>query len=96
MKFSIAVAALMVSTGLAFSPVPASSYKTKLSSTATPPERVAPDAGSTPEWEGKTGLKPEEFMASDMSKPDLGGMWECPLTRWDSEGYVDMLLMHVR
>jgi len=21
-----------------------------------------------------------------MSKPDLSGMWECPLTRWDSEG----------
>jgi hypothetical protein len=24
-------------------------------------------------------------MASDLSKPDLGGMWECPLTRWDSD-----------
>mmetsp|Transcript_17391 Transcript_17391/g.25989 ORF Transcript_17391/g.25989 Transcript_17391/m.25989 type:complete len:391 (-) Transcript_17391:51-1223(-) len=25
-------------------------------------------------------------MQSDMSKPDLSGMWECPLTRWDSDG----------
>lgn len=24
-------------------------------------------------------------MQSDVTKPDLGGMWECPLTRWDSE-----------
>jgi hypothetical protein len=24
-------------------------------------------------------------MASDLSKPDLAGMWECPLTRWDSD-----------
>jgi hypothetical protein len=24
-------------------------------------------------------------MASDMSKPDLSGMWECPLTRWSSD-----------
>lgn len=25
-------------------------------------------------------------MRSDTMKPDLSGMWECPLTRWDSEG----------
>jgi len=24
-------------------------------------------------------------MQSDPSKPDISGMWECPLTRWDSE-----------
>lgn len=61
---------------------------TKLASTIekTAPERVAPDAGWEPEWEGRTGLAPEEFMKSDMNKEDLSGMWECPLTRWDSEG----------
>jgi len=25
-------------------------------------------------------------MKSDMNKDDLSGMWECPLTRWDSDG----------
>lgn len=53
-----------------------------------PPTRVAPDAGYEPEWEDRPGLSPEEFMQSDMNKPDLSGMWECPLTRWDPEGYV--------
>ena len=57
-----------------------------LQSTATPPERLAPDAGYIPEWEGRTGYSPEKFMESDMSKPDLSGMWECPLTLWDSDG----------
>jgi hypothetical protein len=47
---------------------------------------VAPDAGYVPEWEDRPGLTPEEFMESDMSKPDLSGMWECPLTRWDYKG----------
>jgi hypothetical protein len=54
--------------------------------TANPPERVAPDAGYVPDWEDRAGLSPEEFMKSDMTKPDLSEMWECPLTLWDSEG----------
>jgi hypothetical protein len=60
----------------------------KLASTVAPPERVAPDAGKVPDWEDRPGLSPEEFMESDMSKPDLSGMWECPLTLWDDEGCV--------
>ena len=51
-------------------------------------KREAPSAGWVPDWEDRPGLTPEEFMESDMSKPDLSGMWECPLTRWNSEGYV--------
>lgn len=51
-------------------------------------EKKAPGAGWTPEWEGRTGLPVAEFMQSDLSKPDLSGMWECPLTRWDYQGYV--------
>jgi hypothetical protein len=51
-----------------------------------PPTREAPGAGFMPEWEGREGLSPEAFMKSDMSKPDLSAMWECPLTRWDSDG----------
>mmetsp|Transcript_5340 Transcript_5340/g.10180 ORF Transcript_5340/g.10180 Transcript_5340/m.10180 type:complete len:452 (-) Transcript_5340:120-1475(-) len=50
------------------------------------PDRVAPGAGYVPEWEDRPGLSPQEFMKSDLSKPDLSGMWECPLTRWNSEG----------
>jgi len=89
MKFSIAALALASSAPsvLGFSPSTAGQrLSSALSSTVEPPERTAPDAGYIPEWEDRTGLTPEEFMASDMSKPDLAGMWECPLTRWDSEG----------
>lgn len=57
-----------------------------LFSAAAPPKREAPGAGYVPEWEGRESKKsPEEFLLSDMSKPDLSEMWECPLTRWDSD-----------
>ena len=59
-----------------------------LSSAVAPPERTAPSAGWMPDWEDRPGLSPEEFMESDMSKADRSEMWECPLTRWDSDGYV--------
>mmetsp|Transcript_2348 Transcript_2348/g.3678 ORF Transcript_2348/g.3678 Transcript_2348/m.3678 type:complete len:457 (+) Transcript_2348:116-1486(+) len=81
-------AALAANQSTAFAPTRSRSsnvISTKLSSTMQPPERTAPDAGYVPDWEGRTGLAPEEFIASDMAKPDLSGMWECPLTRWDSE-----------
>ena len=73
------------------SPLQSSSGSTRSSSLFStiekdPPVKTAPGAGWEPEWEGREGLSPEEFMASDMNKPDLSGMWECPLTRWDSEG----------
>jgi hypothetical protein len=58
----------------------------RFSTTASPPERTAPDAGWEPEWEGRDGLPASEFIQSDMSKPDIAGMWECPLTRWDADG----------
>jgi len=54
--------------------------------TTAPPDRVAPDSGYTPDWEDRPGLPVEEFIKSDESKPDLSGMWECPLTKWDSDG----------
>lgn len=91
----IAATALLLALGgaSAFSPAPRASLTTRLASTvekpaetAVAPERTAPDAGWEPDWEGRTGLAPEEFMKSDMDKPDLSGMWECPLTRWDSNG----------
>ncbi|CAJ1958510.1 unnamed protein product [Cylindrotheca closterium] len=56
-----------------------------LFSTLEAPKREAPGAGYVPEWENRPGLSEEEFMKSDMSKPDLSGMWECPLTKWDSD-----------
>jgi len=77
----------------AFSPSLTSNARlatSSLSSTAEPPERLAPDAGYVPDWEDRSGLSPNKFMLSDMSKPDLSGMWECPLTRWDSDG-VDVV-----
>lgn len=60
--------------------------KSSLFSTVEPPIRVAPDAGWEPDWEDREGLPQEKFLNSDMSKADISGMWECPLTRWDSEG----------
>ena len=93
MKISAAIIATLATSSTAFTPpsIPQQQYSsTKLYSTiekpTTAPERTAPSAGYEPEWEGRTGLSPEEFMKSDMNKPDLSGMWECPLTLWDSEG----------
>ena len=90
MKLSIAALALATSAPavLGFSSQPRKVSSSALSSTMEPPERVAPDAGFMPEWEDRPGLTPEQYMSSDMSKPDLSEMWECPLTRWDSSGYV--------
>ena len=79
-------AATLISSAVAFAPARQAAFNTKLQSTAEPPERTAPDAGYTPAWEDRPGLDPEVFIQSDMDKPDLSGMWECPLTRWDSEG----------
>lgn len=88
MKLSIAALALATPSVLGFSSRTTKASSSALSSTMEPPERIAPDAGYIPEWENRPGLSPEKFMESDMSKPDLAGMWECPLTRWDSDGYV--------
>jgi len=80
-------AAAILSTAAAFAPSTQISFATRLQATveAGVPDRVAPDAGYTPEWEDRPGLSPEEFMKSDNSKSDLSGMWECPITRWDSK-----------
>ena len=90
MKLSLAALALATSAPavLGFTSQTTKVSSSALSSTVEPPERIAPDAGYVPEWENRPGLSPEQFMESDMSKPDLAGMWECPLTRWDSDGYV--------
>lgn len=82
---------LTLSGASAFAPAPRGSISTTLASTVeepavAAPERTAPGAGYVPDWEGREGLSPEEFMNSDMAKPDLGGMWECPLTLWNSAG----------
>mmetsp|Transcript_34144 Transcript_34144/g.76866 ORF Transcript_34144/g.76866 Transcript_34144/m.76866 type:complete len:458 (-) Transcript_34144:296-1669(-) len=89
----IAALATVVGGASAFAPsqlvrrtAAASSLHSTLEREETAPTRVAPDAGWEPEWEGRTGLSPDEFMKSDMDSEDLSGMWECPLTRWDSEG----------
>jgi hypothetical protein len=90
MRLSLAAVALVSSAPavLGFSTQTTKVFSSALGSTIDPPERTAPDAGFVPEWEDRPGLSPEEFIASDMSKPDLSGMWECPLTKWDSDGYV--------
>ena len=87
-KLSLFTLAISIPTSACFAPNKLSSSRSfiqALQSTATPPERIAPDAGYIPEWEDRPGLSPDEFMESDMSKPDASGMWECPLTRWDSD-----------
>jgi len=90
MKLSFAAFSLAVlpSVAFAFTAPNGITHRTSLSAaTLDPPQsREAPGAGWEPEWEDRPGLSPEDFMKSDMSKPDLSGMWECPLTRWDYEG----------
>jgi hypothetical protein len=56
---------------------------------AQPIKKEAPLAGWEPDWEDRpSGLTQDQFLQSDLTLPDLAGMWECPLTRWDSDGYV--------
>jgi hypothetical protein len=86
MKLSFAAFALTLVPTAAFTAPYVGKTSSALFSTIEPPKREAPDAGWVPEWENREGLSPEEFMKSDMSKPDRSGMWECPLTRWDSDG----------
>ena len=86
MKLSFAALCLAIpATTNAFSPARASGSSSALFSTVEAPKREAPGAGYVPEWENRPGLPVEEFMKSDMLKPDLSEMWECPLTRWDSD-----------
>lgn len=60
----------------------------KVEPTTIPGEqvRVAPEAGYWPEWENRPGLPIEKATFVDTSKPDLSAMWECPITKWDSDG----------
>jgi hypothetical protein len=88
----VLVAALACPLASSFVLTPSSSSSTRalVSAKATvdveaPPAREAPGAGSMPDWENRPGK--ENFLDSDLSQPDLSEMWECPLTRWDSEGY---------
>ena len=98
MKIAVVVTHLLVAgipLASAFTAVPTTAWSSRttvgsLSSTTAPEEtiveRKAPGAGSMPDWANSNkGVSPDEFLASDMSKPDLSEMWECPLTRWDSE-----------
>lgn len=90
MKLFTATCALLLTTPVVngFSAVRHNNVATSLFSTASSeaPERVAPDAGFIPDWEDRPGLSPEEFMKSNMDKSDASEMWECPLTRWESDG----------
>jgi len=91
MKLFLAATALAIWNVDAFAPIAHHhqtllSSNTHLASTAEPPERTAPDAGYKPDWENREGKPVEGVLDSDMKKDDLSGMWECPLTRWDSEG----------
>jgi hypothetical protein len=93
MKLSFAAFSLAVlpTATLAFTAAPkkngAISRSTLFAATLdSPPAKDAPGSGWEPEWENREGLAPEQFMKSDVTKPDISGMWECPLTRWDSEG----------
>ena len=83
------LAAVLLPSAAAFtsSSTSRSSLTLRKATTAQPPAREAPGAGYVPAWENRQGKAPEEFLQSDMEKEDLSGMWECPLTRWDSQGY---------
>lgn len=86
---SAVLAAVLLPAAAAFtsSLAPRQSLLQRQATTVEPPIREAPGAGYVPAWENRQGKSPDEFLQSDMSKEDLSGMWECPLTRWDSQGY---------
>jgi hypothetical protein len=87
MKLHFSVFALAALPAAAFTtPKIGKSSSALFSAVEDAPTREAPGAGWVPDWEDRAGLSDEEFMKSDMTKPDLSGMWECPLTRWDSDG----------
>jgi len=101
--FTATLAASLLATATAFSPSTLPHKRTSrraVLSRATiapegatqeaPPQREAPGAGWVPEWENRQGKSPDEFLKSDPSKPDLSEMWECPLTRWDHDGCVQL------
>ena len=93
MKLAIAVLAIVgapqkatgFNGGLTFSGRANSYLNAALIEKQSTPEKTAPGAGYWPEWEDRQGLTPEEFLKSDEAKPDRSEMWECPLTRWDSD-----------
>jgi hypothetical protein len=60
------------------------SHSTMMGATATIPERTIPGAGVKPDWANKATPK-ANFAASNLEVPDLTGLVECPLTRWDSQ-----------
>jgi len=88
MKLFLAASALLIWNVQSFAPVTNHhlSSNTRLQSTAEPPERTAPGSGFKPDWENRDGKSIEDVEKSDLAKDDLSGMWECPLTRWDSDG----------
>mmetsp|Transcript_37137 Transcript_37137/g.54620 ORF Transcript_37137/g.54620 Transcript_37137/m.54620 type:complete len:456 (-) Transcript_37137:147-1514(-) len=83
---ALVAAIFFPSSTFAFTPTPFVTSSKRSGALFSTVERVAPDAGYVPKWEDREGLSPEEFIESDESKEDLSGMWECPLTRWDTEG----------
>jgi hypothetical protein len=85
----VAALACPLASSFVLMPSPSSSTRALVSTKATvdveaPPVREAPGAGSKPTWENRPGK--ENFLDSDLSQPDLSEMWECPLTRWNSDG----------
>lgn len=93
MLIKLALLSSSLTTAAAFAPTAQHSSSSSTTLRATIEEtaqealvREAPGAGWVPDWEDRPGLPESEFLASDMAKPDLAGMWECPLTKWDSEG----------
>ncbi|GMH89152.1 hypothetical protein TrST_g3314 [Triparma strigata] len=86
MKFT-AFGLFFIPTVVSFSHTALTSRRLPASALSSTLERVAPSAGVVPQWEEQQGLTEEEFMRSDMSKPDLSeSLLECPLTLWDAEG----------
>ncbi|GKZ01205.1 hypothetical protein MPSEU_001071900 [Mayamaea pseudoterrestris] len=84
----IVLTAIMLPGAAAFAPYSSSSRRASPLSATTvePPTREAPGAGYVPAWEDRPGKPQDEFLKSDLSQEDLSEMWECPLTRWDSDG----------
>jgi len=90
MKFSAYAAFTLITastqtTAFTNKPIKPNFLSTLKATTTSPPERVAPNAGYNPEWEDRANPQTNDFLKSDLNKPDLTEeLWECPLTLWNS------------
>jgi hypothetical protein len=73
-------------------------YASTTTTSSSSVSRTPPGVGNKPNWENRRRTQEytvSEFLRSNENQPDASEMWECPLTRWDSEGYVYFIYIYI-